>query len=78
MSMKRRRRFSADFKARVALEALRGVKTLHEIAAEYGVHPVQVSQWERQDQNGWRRLETDENGIPNRTTDLMKHQVALC
>ena len=40
-----RRRFSADFKARVALEALRGDKTIQEIAAKHKVHPNQVSTW---------------------------------
>jgi transposase len=42
---KNRRKFSAEFKARVALDAARGVKTINEIAAENELHPVQVSQW---------------------------------
>ena len=37
--MTKRRRFTADFKARVALEALRGDKTIQEIAAKHKVHP---------------------------------------
>ncbi len=37
--MTKRRRFTADFKARVALDALRGDKTVQEIAARYKVHP---------------------------------------
>ena len=40
-----RKNFSSDFKAKVALEAIRGVKTLNEIGQEFGVHPVQVSKW---------------------------------
>ena len=32
-----------EFKAKVGLEAVRGVKTINEIAQDYGVHPVQVS-----------------------------------
>ena len=43
-----RRRFTADFKARVALEALRGDKTNQEIATKHKVHPNQVSTWKRQ------------------------------
>lgn len=43
MSEKKRQSFSGDFKAKVALEAIHGVKTLNEIAQKYGVHPVQVS-----------------------------------
>ena len=46
--MTTRRRFTADFKARVALEALRGDKTVQEIAAKHKVHPNQVSTWKRQ------------------------------
>ena len=46
--MSKRRRFTADFKARVALEALRGDRTIHEIAARHKVHPNQVSTWKRQ------------------------------
>ena len=46
--MTTRRRFTADFKARVALEALRGDKTIQEIASKHKVHPNQVSSWKRQ------------------------------
>ena len=39
MATRRRRRFTADFKKRVALEALRGDRTVQEIAARHEVHP---------------------------------------
>ena len=50
--MTKRRRFTADFKAKVALEALRGDKTIQEIAARHKVHPNQVSTWKRQAMDG--------------------------
>ncbi len=50
--MTTRRRFTGDFKAKVALEALRGDKTIQEIAAKYKVHPNQVSTWKRQAMEG--------------------------
>ena len=50
--MTKRRRFSAEFKSRVALEALRGDKTIQEIAAKHKVHPNQVSTWKRQAVDG--------------------------
>jgi transposase-like protein len=45
---KKRRVHSAEFKAKVGLEAVRGVKTVTEIAQEYGVHPVLVGQWKKE------------------------------
>jgi transposase len=45
---KNRRNFTADFKARVALEAARGVKTINEIASEHDLDPVQVGQWKKE------------------------------
>mgnify|MGYP001564351407 CR=1 FL=1 len=46
--MTTRRRFTGEFKARVALEALRGDRTVQEIAAKHKVHPNQASTWKRQ------------------------------
>ena len=46
--MTTRRRFTGEFKAKVALEALRGDKTIQEIASRHKVHPNQVSSWKRQ------------------------------
>ena len=45
---KNRRRFSADYKFRVALEAAKGQETLSELATKHGLHPNQISQWKRQ------------------------------
>ena len=50
--MSRRRRFTSDFKAKVALEALRGDETIQEIAVKHKVHPNQVSTWKRQAMDG--------------------------
>lgn len=45
---KQRRQFSAKFKFQVALEALKELKTINEIASHYEVHPTQVKQWKKQ------------------------------
>ena len=50
--MTTRRRFTTDFKAKVALGSLRGDRTIQEIAARYKVHPNQVSGWKRQAMDG--------------------------
>ena len=48
MSESKRKNFSGDFKAKVALEALRGIKTVNEIGQEFGVHPTQVGLWKKE------------------------------
>jgi transposase len=45
---KTRRRFTAEFKTRVALDALSGEHPLSELASRYGVHPNQISMWKKQ------------------------------
>lgn len=45
---KQRRQFSAKFKFQVALEALKELKTINEIASAHEVHPTQVKQWKKQ------------------------------
>ncbi len=43
----RRRRHDPQFKARIALDLLKGVKTIQQFAKEHEVHPVQVSDWKK-------------------------------
>jgi transposase/putative transposase len=43
----KRKRHDPEFKARVALEAIKGIKTVQEIAKEFDVHPTQVSDWKK-------------------------------
>jgi transposase len=46
--MKKRNRYEAEFKCRIALEALREEKTISEMASQYGIHPNQISAWKKQ------------------------------
>lgn len=48
MGGKKRKLFSAQQKAKVAIEAIRGIKTVNEIAQQFEVHPTQVSQWKKE------------------------------
>ncbi len=50
--MAKRRNFSAAFKAKVAIEALRGDQTLAELAARHKVHPNLITKWKRQGAEG--------------------------
>jgi hypothetical protein len=42
-----RNNYGAEFKARVALEALKGHKTINELVSHFGVHPTQINKWKR-------------------------------
>jgi len=44
----KRRRHDPEFKARVAIEALKNIKTASQIAKEFEIHPAQVSDWKKQ------------------------------
>lgn len=47
MSQKRKKH-SDEFKARVAVEAVKGVKTLSELSSAFGIHPTVIAHWKRQ------------------------------
>jgi putative transposase len=51
-----RKQYSAELKTRVALEAIKGYKTVNEIASEYGVHPTQIANWKKQALEGLPEL----------------------
>ena len=45
---RKRRQFSDKFKAKVAVKAIKGIKTLAELSTTYKVHPNQISTWKKQ------------------------------
>ena len=59
---KQRREFSAKFKFQVAVEALKELKTINEIASKYELHPTQVKQWKRQLQEGGAEVFSQRRG----------------
>jgi transposase len=48
MSKTKRKRYSAEFKAKVALEAIKGEQTIQELGSRYGLHPNLITNWKRQ------------------------------
>ena len=52
----KRKRYSADFKAKVGLEALRGELTATQLATKHAVHQTMVNEWKRQAQDGLASL----------------------
>ena len=71
--MTKRRNFSDQFKAAVALEALRGDKTVQEIAAKWQLHPTQVSTWKRQTIEGMAGVFSDKvKKAENRESEIKR------
>ena len=48
MKKRQRKQYSADLKAKIAVEAVKGQRTIQEIASHYGVHPNMVTNWKKQ------------------------------
>src|SRR5680860_417523 len=72
--MRTRRRFSAEFKAKVALEAIKGHQTVAELAAKHELHPTQISAWKREAVEKLAKV-FDEKGIAreqNRDAEVTK------
>ena len=67
-----RKKHDSKFKARVALEAIKGEKTIAEIASEYGVHPNLVGQWKQKAMENLPDIfEKKENGKDKETDKLL-------
>ncbi len=65
----KRRNHSPEFKARVALEAIKGLRTVQDIAAENHLHPAQVTQWKTQMQKGAASVFDNGRGIESLTQE---------
>lgn len=79
--MKRRRKFSADFKSKVAIDALREQLPIYEIAKKYQVHPSQVTDWKKALIGGAgevfesSKAKTDQKQLQKRKEDRLFRQI---
>ena len=64
--MSKRRTHSPELKAKIAMEAISGRKTIQEFAADHAIHPIQVSQWKRQLLDGASEMFTRGNKIKDK------------
>lgn len=72
MKTKQRRQFTADFKARVAIEAIKGQRTLQEIASHFEVHPNMVTTWKRQALAELPQVFSDHRARGNESDEILK------
>lgn len=75
--MSRRSKFDENFKARVALEAIKGEKTISELSGEYGVHPNMIRLWKKKMLEGahsifTRKQDPQINELKDLTEELYK------
>jgi transposase-like protein len=75
MTTKKRRNFSAEIKARIAVEAIKGQRTIQEIGAHYGVHPNQVTKWKRQALELMPQLFSDHRLKGDETDEALKAEL---
>jgi transposase len=68
----KRRQHSGACKAKVALAAIRGEKTVNELATEYGVHPVQITPWKRALQEEAPQLLSSHRGRQAKEEEALK------
>jgi putative transposase len=67
-----RKSYNGEFKAKVAIEALRGAKTVNEIASQFGVHPNQVTAWKKQALDELPQLFSDRRARTEKTEEELK------
>lgn len=70
-----RKQYSASFKAKVALEAIKGHKTINELASEYSVHPNQIGAWKKQVLEGAAQLFDPQQAQPSKTQDELTNRL---
>jgi transposase len=77
--MRTRRRFSSEFKAKVALEAIKGHETVADLATRHGLHPTQIAAWKREAVEKFALVFDEKNGAreQNRDAELTKLHAKL-
>jgi transposase-like protein len=74
--MKRQRKqYSADLKAKIAVEAVKGQRTIQEIGSHYSIHPSQVTQWKKQLLEGAAEVFSNGKGHAAEADEQMKAEL---
>lgn len=75
MKGRQRKNYSAEMKAKIALEAIKGQRTVPEIGSHYSVHPNQVSQWKRQVLEHVSEIFSDRRARSDRDEEALKAEL---
>ena len=70
MTKQSRRKFTADFKSKVVIEALKERSTIEELAKKYEVHPTQINTWKREFLGKASSLFSDKNEQQNKQKEV--------
>jgi transposase-like protein len=73
--MRKRKQFTAAFKAKVALDAIRAEASLNELAAQHQVHPTQIAAWKKKVLDGMETLLSDGRGQPHQDPSAIASQL---
>src|SRR5678809_1414649 len=78
--MRTRRRFTAEFKAKVALEAIQGHRTVAELASKHELHPTQIAAWKREAIGKLSKVFDDKGAEiqANRDAEVTKLHAKIC
>jgi transposase len=74
-TIKNRKNYQPDFKAKVALEAVKGRLTINEISKQFGVHPNQVSKWKKQFLESLPHIFENSNKPPQAENEELTNQL---
>jgi len=74
MSVKQKT-YTTEFKARVALEAIKGELTINQITAKYGVHSTQISRWKQQALQAIKQIFLGKNSSPQKNEEQLIEQL---
>lgn len=71
MMGKVKKKFSKEFKAKVAIEAMKGLKTTAEISSEYSVHPTQIAKWKKELSTGLPGIFSGKNDSEGKSNEQL-------
>lgn len=73
--MGKRKRYTAQIKAQIAIEAIRGKKAINELAGEYGVHPNQITKWKKQLLSSASEIFSNNQSSQRRSEEVLKDRL---